>query len=368
MGWKPDTTRESCVAYYGGMEQLARLRRGMITEGKGAGVETVDVDTGGGLSYTVLPGRGMDIAWTSYRGIPVSYLSKAGVTAPAYHDPREMQWLKSFFAGLVTTCGMSNAGPPCRDELPVVGDTPYGLHGDVSNTGADNLCTREEWTEDGRYRLWVSGRMREGRLHGENLELRRDLTSYLGEKRIFVRDVFSNQGDTPQPLTFFYHINIGHPLLSADSRFVSPSVELTPASPQAREHLSSWDRFDPPTAGYLERQYYHALAAREDGSTLAALVNDRLGLGLCLRFNRRELPCFSHWKVCRKGEYVLAFEPGNCYPWGRDRLRREKLLETLAPMERHSVGFVIEILDGPEEIRAVCHEIEQLLKEGKERK
>lgn len=364
MRWKPDASRESCVSYYGDMSQLARLRRGMLLDGKGAGVETVDVDTGGGLCYTVLPGRGMDVAWTSYGGMPISYLSKAGVSAPAYHDPRDMQWLKSFFAGLITTCGLSNAGPPCRDELPVLGEIPYGLHGDISNTAADNVCTREEWLPDGSYRLWVSGRMREGRLHGEHLQLRREITSYLGEKKLRVHDVFSNQGDTPQPLTFFYHINIGHPVLDPQARFLAPSLSIQPASQEARMHMDTWDRFDPPTAGYLERQYYHTLAADAQGGTLAALVNDGLELGVCLRFNARQLPCFSQWKVCRRGEYVLAFEPGNCYPWGRERLRRENLLETLEPMQERTVDFTIEIMDGQEELSALRREIRERMNGG----
>ena len=361
MRWKPEFSRESSIAHFGDISQLARLRRGMLLDGKGVGVETIDVDTGGGLCYTVLPGRGMDVAWTSFCGIPVAYISKAGVTSPAYHDPREMQWLKSFFGGLITTCGLSNAGPPCRDELPVLGDTPFGLHGDISNTPADNVCTREEWMPQNRYRLWVSGRMREGRLHGENLQLRREITSWLGEKKLLLRDVFSNQGDTPQPLTFFYHINIGHPILDSQAQFLSPSLQILPASPEAKLHIDTWDRFDPPTPGYLERQYYHTLATDEDGQTLAAVVNEKLGLGVCLRFSARQLPCFSQWKVCRRGEYVVAFEPGNCFPWGRDRLRKENRLEILQPMEESYAEFSIEIVEGEEELKTLRKEIEWMV-------
>ena len=91
MNWKPDPAREACVRRYGNMRQLCGLKRYVFSDGKAAGVEAVDVETGGGLSFTVLPGRGMDISALKYRGIPISYLSKAGVTAPGYHDPRENQ-------------------------------------------------------------------------------------------------------------------------------------------------------------------------------------------------------------------------------------------------------------------------------------
>ena len=47
----------------GDMSQLAGLKRYAFTEGKAKGIEAVDVKTGSGLHFTVLPGRGMDLAW-----------------------------------------------------------------------------------------------------------------------------------------------------------------------------------------------------------------------------------------------------------------------------------------------------------------
>ena len=359
--WLPEPSRAHCMAHYGNMSQLARLKRYTLSDGKAAGVEAVDVETGSGLNFTVLPGRGMDIAWAGYRGVPVAYLSKAGITAPGYHDPREMQWLKSFFAGLVTTCGMANAGPPCRDTVPVLGEIPFGLHGDVSNTGADNVCTREEWLQDGRYRLTVSGRMQEGRLHGEHLQLRREITAYLGEKRLFLHDIYSNEGDTPQPLLFFYHINIGHPVLSAGARFLAPARRISADTEVSRSGLDRYDIYDAPADGYLEQQFFHELIPNREGQTVAALINDSLELGVYIRFPMRQLPKFSQWKVCRKGEYVHAFEPGNCYPAGRDALGKSGALEILSPMEKREEDLEIGILDGADEIAALRAEIQNLI-------
>ena len=233
MNWKPDPAREACVRRYGNMRQLCGLKRYVFSDGKAAGVEAVDVETGGGLSFTVLPGRGMDISALKYRGIPISYLSKAGVTAPGYHDPRENQWLKSFFAGMLTTCGLTNAGPSCRDDIGMIEDVPFGLHGDISNTAADNLCTREEWV-DGEYRLHVSGRMEEGRLHGEHIQLRRTIETKLGAASLKITDEFSNQGELDQALMFFYHINIGHPVLGEGARFAAPSKRIWAESAHAK--------------------------------------------------------------------------------------------------------------------------------------
>ena len=58
---------------------------------------------------------------------------------------------------MLTTCGLTNAGPACAGDLGILKDVPLGLHGGISNTPADNVCTRVEW-RDGRYALTISGR------------------------------------------------------------------------------------------------------------------------------------------------------------------------------------------------------------------
>lgn len=340
---------------YGNIKQLGGLKRYVFSDGKACGVEAVDVETGGGLRFTVLPGRGMDISELRYCGVPLAYLSKTGVTAPSYHDPRDMQWLKSFFAGMLTTCGISNAGPECRDDIGVLKDVPFGLHGDISNIGADNVCTREEWV-DGRYEMTVSGRMEEGRLHGEHLQLRRTVSTALGEKKLRVEDEFSNQGEMPQKLMFFYHINIGHPLLGEGARFAAPSRRVWAESPQARAGMEIYDKCALPQPGYLEQQFFHEMGADEDGNTICALINDEMELALYLKYNVRELPCIAEWKVLRDGEYVLAFEPGNCHPIGRIA-QNERGHEILEPMQRRFSHLEIGVADGAEEIAALEAEI-----------
>jgi len=339
------------------MDQVARVKRYTLEEGKAAGVTACDVETGGGFSYTVLPGRGMDIAYASYRGVPIAYLSKAGVTGPGYHDPRDMQWLKNFFAGLLTTCGLANAGPPCRETLPILGDTPFGLHGDISNTGAAHVCSDAEWQPDGRYRLRVAGQMEEGRLHGEHMRLKREITSYLGGKSLHLWDIFENIGDTPQPLMFFYHFNIGHPILSEGSRFLAPSRKVWTETEVSKAGLARSSDYSAPDAGVLEQQFMHDLRADPSGRTVVALVNDRLELGVYLRFSVAELPCFAQWKVQRYGEYVHGFEPGICYPIGREAAQRDGSLAWLAPLERREVRLELGVLDGAEEIAALREEI-----------
>ena len=351
--WKPDVSRESCVNRFGNMRQLGGLKKYQFTDGKATGLDAVDVETGGGLRFTVLPGRGMDISELRYRGVPIAYLTKAGVTAAAYYDDFEDQWLKSFFAGMLTTCGLTNAGPNCRADIGFLKNMPLGLHGDISNTCADNVCTREEWESDGVYRMMVSGRVEEGRLHGEHLQLRRTVRTALGEKKLTIEDEFTNLGEMDQMLMFFYHINIGSPVLSEHSRFIAPSRRVWANSEHAKRDIGTYEKCGAPRAGYLEQQFFHEMGADADGNTIAALVNDELELGVYLKYNVRELPCIAEWKVLRNAEYVLAFEPGNCHPIGRPAQIEKGQQEMLAPMQSRFSHLEIGIVDGAEEIAAL---------------
>ena len=61
---------------------FAGARRYAFTEGKSKGVEAVDIVTGGGLRYLVVPDRGLDIAAAEFKGVPLVYLSQTGIVAP----------------------------------------------------------------------------------------------------------------------------------------------------------------------------------------------------------------------------------------------------------------------------------------------
>ena len=55
-------SRAVIASRVGSISQIGGLRRYRLCGGLADGVEAVDVRTGSGLCYTVLPGRGMDIA------------------------------------------------------------------------------------------------------------------------------------------------------------------------------------------------------------------------------------------------------------------------------------------------------------------
>ena len=75
----------------------------------------LDLETGGGLRCTVLADNGLDIGRLTYRGVPVSFLSKNGIVSPYAHHPFEEEFLHTFPGGMLYTCGLLSAGPAGRD-------------------------------------------------------------------------------------------------------------------------------------------------------------------------------------------------------------------------------------------------------------
>ena len=68
----------------GDISQIAGTKYYSLKDGRGKNVDCVDVRNGNGFDYTVLPGRGMDIGWCGYQGMPISYIAKPGITSPEH--------------------------------------------------------------------------------------------------------------------------------------------------------------------------------------------------------------------------------------------------------------------------------------------
>lgn len=340
----------------GSMSQICGLNHYEFADGKGKGVEAVEVRTGSGLEFTVLPGRGMDIAWTSYKGLPVSYMSKTGVVSPAYYESDGMNWLHNFFAGTLTTCGLLNVGGPEVVNHPVIGDRVYGLHGRISNTAAEQVSLYEEW-ENGEYVMKVSGLMREAILHGEELTMRREISTKLASKEFTITDTITNRAATPQDIMLLYHFNMGYPLLDANSRFIADSNEVIPMSDDAAKEIDDAFKCSEPILGMGERCYAHMLNSDADGNVKVAFVNDELEVGVALEYNKNALPYLNQWKMLNKREYVMGIEPCTAMPQGYAKAKENGSIVTVAPGEKYEISITYKLLDGKDEISAYEKEI-----------
>ncbi len=299
----------------GRLEQVAGIEPFVFDDGPARGVRALRFRTGSGLSFDVLPDRGMDLGAAEQGGTPLAWLSPTGVVAPSFHEPEGEGWLRSFHGGLLVTCGLQNVGSP--DES---GGEKLGLHGRASNIPASLVSYDASWDEDGCV-LEARGQIRESRVFGPNLVLRRSISARVGESRVYIEDEVRNEGFEPEPLMVLYHINLGWPLLDETSRLVGPGRPdpPEPRDEEASRGLDAWDRFSAPAPGFRERVFYHRPAAGGDGWAEARLENPALagGLAFSVRFRPEELPEFVQWTMTGEGTYVLGLEPATSRVGGR---------------------------------------------------
>jgi hypothetical protein len=356
--WK----KSELLSYIGDPAQVAGARVYEYSEGKAQGVKGIEVNTGSGFSFTVLPGRGMDIPEAFFRGVPIHMASGTGITHPAYYEEPGLGWLRSFYVGLLTTCGITNAGAPSVDR-----GEPFGIHGRVANAAAENICVDQRWEGD-EYVITLKGKMREAKFFNENMSLTRTIVTSLGRKAFTLHDVIENNGFEPQPLLMLYHFNYGFPLLGPGAKVVGPVLKTEPRDEEARKGkgVEEFAIFPEPIEGYKEKVFFHTLAAAADGRSFIALVNRNIGngtpLGIVERINVKELPVLCQWKNPRKGFYVMGLEPGNCTPLGRGKLRELGQLPMLGGQEKYEVTVEFEVLGSIEEIDKIEKDAQKLLK------
>ncbi len=342
----------------GSINQFAGVKRYELSEGRSKGVEAAEVRTGTGFMFRVLPGRGMDISQAEFRGAPLAWLSQAGEAAPEYFEPEGLGWLRTFFGGLLTTCGLGNIGRPSED-----GDEKLGLHGRISNIRAENVSAAGRWEGDD-YLMQVSGRVVEARVFGENVSLTRTISAKLGSSGLRIHDRIENEGFRTEPHMILYHVNAGFPVVDEGSELLSAPLAVTPRGEAAFREAELYAEFSAPVKDYSERVYYHDIAAAGDDMTAVAVVNRNFnggeGLGLCLRYNKKELPYFFEWKMTGEGTYAVGIEPANALGEGRAAEREDGRLQFLEPGEKREYNLEIGVLESAAAIDAFEGELEKL--------
>ena len=345
--WGKQWSRNDLKARIGALSQLGGITRFEYADGKAKGVSALRVQTAAGLQFTVLPEKGLDIFESFYHGKSLCWHSPAGVVHPSYYDARDLQWLKTFAGGLLTTCGCSAAGPPSVDE-----GEQCGLHGSFSNTPAEQVSWKEEWQDD-ELVLSISGRVRESRVFGPNLVVHRTIQTTLAGRSLTVTDEVENDGAVAAPLMYIYHCNFGFPLLDNHSRIYSSSRAVTPRTEFAATHAQSWSSFEPPSAGIDERVYFHEMETDKAGQVHILLVSDDAARDFAIEitYPKATLPHFIEWKMTGAQHYVLGLEPANCRLGGRKSERESGTLRFLEPGGKERLQVTLRVLDGLSEVR-----------------
>ena len=350
--------RSELLRHVGDVRQIGGAQSSVFDDGPERGVRAIDVRTGTGLAFSVLPDRGLDIFRADLNGASLAWISPTGPVAPAHFEPAGLGWLRGFYGGLMVTCGLTYAGPPNQDQ-----GRDLGLHGRASYSPAFDVGVTQDWDGD-EFRIEIRGKIREAAVFGEHVVLTRRIRTALGWNRWTVDDEVENLGHGPTPHMMLYHVNAGFPVVSPESQLLCATRDARPRDAEAQKEKEKWDRFLPPTAGFAERAYFHRLRPGADGRTTIAMLNRGFqggrGIGYALRYPVAQFPCFTEWKMMGEGLYVVGTEPGNVYPEARELLRREGRLPMLAPGEKKRYELEFQVLGSPAEIQAVEKEIQSL--------
>lgn len=345
--------REELYRYVGSMQQEAFVRKVIHEEGRAEAMHAYDVKCGD-LRFTVMADKCMDVADFSYKGMNISFLAKPGLEGRNHYDTNGEEALRSIMGGLFFTCGLENICPPCAIE-----GKDYPMHGRLRTTPAEHVGADAFW-EDGIYRIRLQGEMREAELFGENMVLRRTISANYGERSVLIEDEVENQSFREEAMMLLYHCNIGYPMLDEHTRLYLPVTETSPRDETTAGHMEGWSQMDAPKDNEPEYVYFHQLKADEEGNTLALVVNEEKQLGICLEWNRTNMPYFMEWKSTASGDYVLGLEPSNSSAYGKKYHYEKGTIHTLSPFAKEKTWLKFTVLDGAGELQEAKSKLAKL--------
>lgn len=339
--------RKKLSAYIGNNYQICGTRHYMLTDGISNGCRCIDVRTGGGFDYTIVCDRGMDISLASYKGTNLVHLTENIEANPAFYNPSGTEWLKTFSAGLVTTCGPTNLSSPCVDD----GEN-LGMHGRWSAIPAKQVCDLTDYDSG---KIEVSGLLYDSFLFGHKLKIQRKIKSEIGKAYVEIDDTIENQGGTAVPLNVLYHVNLGYPFLDESVEIHIPSTKAEGYDDYSNERIIDINSIKSPDIHNCEKNYMHTFEDK-DNKVVAWVINRNIDDGLLfyLEFSPEQLPFMTQWILENIKDFVLAIEPANvpCEP--RNVLRERNQLPYINPGEKVNFSIKIGIIAGKENIEEFC--------------
>jgi len=343
---------------------VKRTLHGGFTEG----VDLIEVSNGA-LSFTIVPTRGMGLWKGRYADCTIGWRSPvAGPVNPMFINALDyggLGWLQGFDECIVR-CGLDSNGGPGKDIVQDNNGNPsevmLTLHGKIANTPAHHVevsvIESDEATE-----LVVAGTVDAGMLFFPSLRLETRISTLVGSNAVTIHDEVVNMNTVPRELELLYHCNYGEPFLGKGSRLLAPSHKVAPRDLRAADGIKGFDIYQAPTPGYVEQCYWHQLCADRKGNTVVMLRNQAGDKGVALRFNVKQLPCFTQWKNTGGMEdgYVTGLEPGTNFPNPKMFERKQGRVIQLAPGKRHIADLTMEIHSTKKGVSGVEKEISDLL-------
>jgi hypothetical protein len=318
--------------WIGSMEQLAGARLVTLAEGSGRGDRMVLVNNGSGLNFTIAPDRGMDLVECAFMSVPLAFRTPVGYSSGTRFEPAGYGWLRNWQGGLLTTAGLRNAGNPNGE---------FGLHGRISNSPAELFGIEEGLDDMGCYRIIITGTLREVAMFGENLRMRRTISTGYQDNSIHLVDEITNCNPHEEALQILYHCNFGYPFATPELRFSMNGGSITARTPKAEQNINVWNRLETPTPDYEEECFSHDLPVDDAGRRHFSVFNPACGVGVELDFRADELPNFVQWKNCQTGNYALGLEPCNVSLAGRAADMASGKARILKPYETMNTDLIL---------------------------
>jgi hypothetical protein len=354
-------TRRQIAERAGMLSQFAGVRLMTLGDGVERGIRMLEFRTGTGLRFTALIDRALDIGDCEFKGQAIGWHSPAGFRHPGLHEYEGedgLAWARSF-SGLLVTCGLDHILGPSEvpaDNYRYPGrkTVKHALHGRVGTIPARLTGYGESWEGD-RCVLWAEGVVQQSAVFGEDLHLIRRIEADVGGNEIRLRDRVVNHGFSRTPHMFFYHVNLGYPLLDEGARYLAPITDVVWAAHAGAAYQAQqvgYRTMAAPRTGFSEQVWQHELRAGPEGEVPVALVNDRLGVGFEVVTRKDQLPCMYQWQNFQAGQYALGIEPSTHHALGNLAARERGEMIWLEHDDSRSYDAVFRVLDGAGQIGA----------------
>lgn len=340
------------------VSQVGGIETSVLDNGAGRGTRIAWVNTGTGLRYKVVLDRAMDIADAFFQQYSLAWLSHTGITAPQPLADKGLDWLRTFGGGLLTTCGLSHVGGPEKDEYG-----ERGIHGLISNTPAEIISIIQPDPARGKLDMSITGVIRETKIFGPSLELKRTISSSLGKSSMRITDEIINKGNTAAPHMLLYHCNFGWPLADEGALLLwkgsmfKKDANGDLVAIDADANLKTCPPVQSSHNGTGEDVILIDTATDLKEKSSCGLYNPNLGFAVLMTYPKLQLPWITNWRHWSKGEYVTGIEPGTHPPIGQSKARQQKTLIMIEPGESRNYEIEIEIVNQETELNSILNQL-----------
>ena len=177
-----------------------------------------------------------------------------------------------------------------------------------------------------------------------------------------MHDTVTNLSAAASDFELLYHINFGVPLVQAGAKVLLPVKRLAPRDAVAVADLPTWNLYGPETPGSAEVCFFMEPAGDADGNTQVLLHDRAATQGVSLKFNTRQLPCFSLWKNREAAcdGYVTGLEPATNFPNVKSFEKQMGRVVALGPGQSRSSSLALEPLADAAGVQAAAAAIAEL--------